>query len=91
MINAFKINIPNDELKKIYNKVKEFPWHEMPDDGGWDYGANLNYMKEKSEKFLRANLTDKPVNMKPGHFLKFMDKLAEFKQRVIKTNLFFLQ
>ena len=53
MINAFKINIPNDELKKIYNKVKEFPWHEMPDDGGWDYGANLNYMKAISNYWVK--------------------------------------
>ena len=26
--------------------LRSFPWHEMPDDGGWGYGANLDYMKE---------------------------------------------
>jgi hypothetical protein len=25
---------------------RHFCWHEMPDDGGWEYGANLDYMQE---------------------------------------------
>ena len=25
-----------DVIKEIYNKVKNFPWHEMPDDGDRD-------------------------------------------------------
>ena len=41
----FKIDIPTETLDAIRKKVIAFPWHEMPDDGGWDYGANLNYMK----------------------------------------------
>ncbi len=36
-------------LPKITARVAAYPWHEMPDDGGWDYGVNLDYMKE----FLR--------------------------------------
>ena len=26
--------------------MASFPWHEMPDDGGWDYGTNLDYLRE---------------------------------------------
>ena len=33
-------------LERIRAKVAGYVWHEMPDDGGWAYGANLDYMKE---------------------------------------------
>ena len=52
MIKPFKVNISDKELNEIYNKVKNYPWHEMPDDGGWDYGTNLNYMKEISNYWV---------------------------------------
>ncbi len=45
-INPFKIHVPDETLADIRARVSAFPWHEMPDDGGWDYGANLDYMKE---------------------------------------------
>jgi len=34
MIKPFKLNIPEESIKKINEKVKNFPWHEMPNDGG---------------------------------------------------------
>ncbi len=53
MIKPFKIDIPDIELQEIYNKVKNYPWHEMPDDGGWGYGTNLEYMKEISSYWVK--------------------------------------
>ncbi len=52
MIKPFKINIPDKTLVEIYNKVKNYPWHEMPGDGGWKYGSNLDYMKEISSYWV---------------------------------------
>jgi microsomal epoxide hydrolase len=46
MKNNFNIDVPEDVIQKIYTRVKEYPWHEMPDDGGWSYGTNLDYMKD---------------------------------------------
>ena len=46
MKNNFVIDVPEDVIQKIYTRVKEYPWHEMPDDGGWSYGTNLDYMKD---------------------------------------------
>ena len=46
MINVFRINVPDETLDRIRTRVAEYPWHEMPDDGGWAYGTNLDYMKE---------------------------------------------
>ena len=45
-IRPFRIDVPEARLQQIWQRVAEFPWHEMPDDGGWDYGTNLDYMKE---------------------------------------------
>ena len=52
MKNKFYIKVSNDVLDNIYSKVKKYPWHEMPDDGGWNYGTNLEYMKEISKYWL---------------------------------------
>ena len=38
--------MPDETLAQIRQRVANYPWHEMPDDGGWSYGANLDYMKE---------------------------------------------
>ncbi|MDC1236581.1 epoxide hydrolase [Pelagibacteraceae bacterium] len=53
MIKPFKLNIPDKALQEIYTKVKNYPWHEMPDDGGWKYGSNLEYMKEISSYWVK--------------------------------------
>jgi len=53
MIKPYKINIPDKTLLEIYTKVKNYPWHEMPNDGGWEYGSNLDYMKEISSYWVK--------------------------------------
>jgi len=45
-IRPFRIDVPDETLDQIRTRVTEYPWHEMPDDGGWAYGTNLDYMKE---------------------------------------------
>jgi len=45
MIHPFHIDVPDKTLDFIRTRVAEYPWHEMPDDGGWIYGTNLDYMK----------------------------------------------
>ena len=52
MIKTFKVEISEDTLQNIYSKVKNYSWHEMPNDGGWDYGTNLDYMKELSKYWV---------------------------------------
>jgi len=53
MIKPFKIDIPDKVLEEVRLKVKNYPWHEMPDDGGWEYGTNLEYMKEISKYWVK--------------------------------------
>ena len=52
MIKLFKVEMSEETLQNIYSKVKNYPWHEMPDDGGWAYGANLDYMKDFSNYWI---------------------------------------
>ena len=52
MLKPFKVNISYQIIKDIYDKVKKYPWHEMPNDGGWEYGTNLNYMKEITKYWI---------------------------------------
>ena len=42
----FRVAVPEKTLERIRAKVAGYTWHYMPDDGGWSYGANLDYMKE---------------------------------------------
>jgi pimeloyl-ACP methyl ester carboxylesterase len=42
----FRIDVADETLQRIRDKVAQYPWHEMPDDGGWGYGTNLDYLKE---------------------------------------------
>ncbi len=42
---SFSIAIPDNTIESIRDRVRNYPWHEMPNDGGWAYGTNLDYMK----------------------------------------------
>ena len=42
----FHVAVPEETLERIRAKVAGYTWHYMPDDGGWSYGANLEYVKE---------------------------------------------
>lgn len=45
-MDPFQFKVAEDVLENILRRVADYPWHEMPDDGGWDYGTNLEYLKE---------------------------------------------
>lgn len=51
-IKPFSVNVPDETIESIRARVKEYPWHEMPDDGGWEYGTNLDYLKEFCEYWV---------------------------------------
>ena len=83
MIRPFKINISNKIIEDINTKVAKYPWHEMPDDGGWSYGTNLDYMKEISkywvEKFNWKNVEEK------------INKFKNFKTNIDDIDIHFIQ
>ena len=74
MIKPFKVEISDKYLQNIYSKVKNYPWHEMPDDGGWNYGTNLEYMKEFS-KYWIENFDWRETEKKINKFENFKSKI----------------
>ncbi len=54
MVQPFQIEVPEQTLARIRAKVAAYVWHEMPEDGGWTYGTNLDYMKELCAHWLEA-------------------------------------
>ncbi len=51
---SFTIDIPDTTLDRIRRRVADYDWHEMPDDGGWGYGANLDYMRDLCAYWVEA-------------------------------------
>ena len=51
----------------------------MPDDGGWNYGANLDYMKEIS-KYWVEKPTKEMSGLTPEEEQKIMDDLGRFEK-----------
>ena len=45
IIRDFHLDVADETLDRIHTRVAQYPWHEMPDDGGWAYGTNLDYMQ----------------------------------------------
>ena len=52
-INAFEINFSDVEIHDVKTKVASFPWHEMPKDGGWSFGTNIDYMKNLADYWTK--------------------------------------
>ncbi len=82
MIKPFKVKISKENLQNIYSKVKNYQWHEMPDDGGWNYGTNLDYMKDFSkywvEKFDWRKIEEK------------INKFKNFKSNIDGIDIHFI-
>jgi microsomal epoxide hydrolase len=53
-VRPFRLDVPDETLERIRARVAGYPWHEMPDDGGWSYGTNLDYMKEFCAYWVEA-------------------------------------
>ena len=52
MIEEFKVNFTQEEVSKIYKKIKEYPWDSMKNLDGWEHGTNKNYLKELCDYWI---------------------------------------
>lgn len=46
LLYPYKVNIDNKVINTIYERVASFPWDMMVGVEGWEYGADITYMKE---------------------------------------------
>jgi len=83
MLKKFKFKVPKKTINKIYKKVKKYPWHEMPKDGGWNYGTNLNYMKEICKYWVKDFNWYKHENE--------INKFSNFTTKVKDINIHFIR
>ena len=51
-VKRFRIEWGKEEIEDIKSRVKNVRWpHEIPGQG-WDYGTNVDYMKELADYWL---------------------------------------
>ena len=53
ILKTFKIDVCQRDLNFIFKKVSEYPWHEMPSDGGWQFGTNVDFMKDLCKYWVK--------------------------------------
>ena len=83
-VRPFVIEVPDEAISAINARVAAFPWHEMPDDGGWEYGSNLDYMKELAAYWVNEfdwRKQEAELN-RFDHFKAMVDGMARFGGRV---------
>ena len=76
MVKPFKVNISDKIINEIYEKVRKYPWHEMPNDGGWEYGTNLDYMK-KISKYWTDKFDWRKQEAKINKYSNFITKVDD--------------
>lgn len=52
MIEEFKVNFTQEEISKIYKKIKDYPWDSIKNLDGWEHGTNKNYLKELCDYWI---------------------------------------
>ncbi|SMF76954.1 epoxide hydrolase family protein [Candidatus Pelagibacter sp. HIMB1321] len=52
MIEEFKVNFAQEEVSKIYKKIKDYPWDSIKNLDGWEHGTNKNYLKELCDYWI---------------------------------------
>ena len=83
MIEPFIVSVPDSTLEEIYNKIKNYPWKEMPNLDGWEYGSNLNYMKDFS-KYWISNFDWKKQESEINKFSNFITNVDDIDIHFIK-------
>ena len=70
MIEKFKIDIPQEKILKIMDKVKNYPWNLISNLPGWKHGTNLSYLKEICDHWL-TDFNWKVYERKINNFINF--------------------
>jgi pimeloyl-ACP methyl ester carboxylesterase len=52
MIKPFNVNIEQDKLNDLKYRLEKTRWPDEIENSGWNYGANLSYMKELHQYWL---------------------------------------
>ena len=83
MVKPFKVNISKKIIEDIYNKIKKYPWKNMPNLDSWEYGTNFNYMKKISNYWVKEFKWKKQEN-EINKFSNFITKVNDIDIHFIK-------
>ena len=92
-LKPFKLNVSEETLNYIKKRVSSYPWHEMPNDGGWDYGTNIDYLKNFCEYWVEEfdwKAQEEQIN-KFSNFRGLNDQTQILPQSSFKLSLVFLR
>ena len=78
MIKPFKVRVPSKTINEIYSKVKKYPWTNIQDVNGWEYGTNFNYLKSIS-KYWASKYNWKKYEKKLNSFSNYITKVNGLK------------
>ena len=48
-IRPYRIDVPQDDLDDLRERLSRTRWPDEIEDAGWDYGTNLGYLKELTD------------------------------------------
>ena len=83
MIEPFRINISNQIIENIYEKIKKYPWDKMTEINGWEHGTNFSYIKAIS-KYWVEDFNWKEQETK-------INKFSNFKTKVEGSDIHFIK
>jgi len=93
MIKPYLINVHQDILDDLNQKIENTRWPDEMESSGWDYGSNLSYMKELSDYWLKDfswRKIESEINSFPnfmanidGHQIHFLHIKGKSKKKSI--------
>ena len=83
MIKPFKLKVPNKKIKEIYNKVKKYPWSNIQNMNGWEYGTNFEYLK-KISRYWVTKFNWRKQERKINKFSNYLTKVDGINIHFIK-------
>ena len=83
MIKPFKLRVPNKTIAEIYSKVKKYPWNNIQDMNGWEYGTNFKYLK-KISRYWVTKFNWRKQERKINKFSNYLTKVDGINIHFIK-------
>ncbi len=73
-VRPFKIEVPDGVLEDLRRRLENVRWPDQIPVSGWDYGCNLDYLKELVD-YWRTGFVWRAQEAKLNDFQHFMSKV----------------
>jgi pimeloyl-ACP methyl ester carboxylesterase len=81
-VKPFKVQIPQETLDDLQERLLRSRWTDEVEDAGWDYGTNLNYLKEL------VNYWQNNFDWRSQE--KYINRFAHFQTEIDDLNIHFI-